>query len=126
MARAKAVGRRTPALHGGDGDPNAAFKLLDIIDGLSGETRRCLGRAFEQAVLLADIANEAIETAGQSSAASPADELVRRAHRMQGIAAHALSVLQGLEREAGRLEGLASIKQVIEPDNPGYPGGHIA
>lgn len=86
---------------------------------LTAETRRCVARATEQAVLLESIAEEAADAIGDTTATAPAADLASRAHRLRGAVLHALVVLAEFQLVAGRLDALASLRQVTEEQAAG-------
>jgi len=81
---------------------------------LVAETRRCVARANEQALLLESIAGAAVDAIGDLQVTDPSAQLAHRAHRLRGVVLNALVVLAEFQLVAGRLDALARVQEVTE------------
>jgi hypothetical protein len=99
-------------------------RSLDIADldcCVQGEVGRVAMAAAEYAETLQSIGGRAFETAGVLHEHCPARELLRTAHEVQGLVAHGLAVLAGLQLCAGRMQALSAVRQAREEALGGSP-----
>ena len=85
----------------------------------STDARKSIARACERGSVLESVASEITEAAVGSSPSSSADDLRRRVYRLRGLVTYGFTVLAELGHEVGRLEGLATMKEIVS-DNE-YP-----
>lgn len=95
---------RQPAIRGAD-------DISDMTCAIGMEVAQTASRAAEHAVVLASIGAQAFEAAGVLNRDASSHELLRKAHEVRGLVAHALGVLADLQFQAGRMQALAAIRQ---------------
>jgi hypothetical protein len=106
-ARHRAVARKP------NGDPTVTGTavLVDIQCAVAMEVAHTASRAGEHASILESIGSRAFEAAGVLRRDASSHELLRKAHEVRGLVAHALGVLADLQFQAGRMQALAAIRE---------------
>jgi hypothetical protein len=89
-------------------------ELSDIRCAVRIELARVAAGAAEHADLLQNIGARAFEAAGLLHEQSSAEELIRAAHDVRGLALHAFAVLAELQFYAGRMQALSALRQATE------------
>jgi hypothetical protein len=85
--------------------------LLDMQCAVEMEVAQTASRAAEHAAILESIGLRAFEAAGVLRRDASGHELLRKAHEVRGLVAHALGVLADLQFQAGRMQALAAIRE---------------
>jgi hypothetical protein len=85
--------------------------LLDMQCAVEMEVAQTASRAAEHAAVLESIGSRAFEAAGVLRRDASGHELLRKAHEVRGLVAHALGVLADLQFQAGRMQALAAIRE---------------
>jgi hypothetical protein len=85
--------------------------LVDMQCAMEIEVAQTASRAGEHAAILESIGLRAFEAAGVLRRDASSHELLRKAHEVRGLVAHALGVLADLQFQAGRMQALAAIRE---------------
>jgi hypothetical protein len=88
-----------------------AAVLADVQCAVEMEVAQTASRAGEHAAILESIGSRAFEAAGVLRRDASSHELLRKAHEVRGLVAHALGVLADLQFQAGRMQALAAIRE---------------
>ena len=89
-------------------------KVDEVVAAVNAEVKRCLCRAVDQAVILESIASQSYAVISEVAFDEDADRLLERAHMLQGVVAHGITVLAQLQAAAGELGGLAEVRAAHE------------
>ncbi len=106
--RYAAAAQSQPRLGSGDVED-----LLDMTCAVAMEVAQTASRTAEHAGVLESIGARAFEAAGVLRRDASSHELLRKAHEVRGLVAHALGVLADLQFQAGRMQALAAIRQAV-------------
>ena len=105
-----------PARRSGVAMPRRDSPLVDIAVhsdmqcAVEMEVAQTASRAAEHAAILESIGSRAFEAAGVLHRDASGTELLRKAHEVRGLVAHALGLLADLQFQAGRMQALAAIR----------------
>ena len=88
----------------------AAETAAELSDALCEEISRCASRTVEQAELLESIGEQSFELVNEISSNADPQTLMRCSHGIRGLVMHSLIVLAELQRVAGRLDALATMR----------------